>query len=358
MSKKIKVGLIGVGNCASSLVQGIHYYSDIEAGSEARGLANASLGGWLPRDIEVVAAFDVNKNKLGRDVSEAIYQEPNNTIRFCDVPHLGVPVSSAPVFDGVGNSSNSAFDSLDGDGTGIAKILRDQGVEILVNYLPVGSETATRWWAELAIEAGCAFINCIPVFIASDPEWAERFQQAGLPVIGDDIKSQFGATILHRMLVKMMGDRGIHLDNSYQLNFGGNMDFRNMLENSRLSSKRQSKTNAVLNELSEGSKDCQIHVSPSDYVPFLEDQKIAYVRAEGCNFGGAPISLEVRLQIWDSPNSAGVVIDAIRAAKVALSRGESGPIKAPSAWMMKHPPNNLTDERAATDFGVWLKAKI
>jgi myo-inositol-1-phosphate synthase len=352
---EIRVAVVGVGNCASSLVQGTTYYSASRCCEDGAGLARAIVGGFAPSDIKFVAAFDVDSRKVGKDLSEAVFAEPNNTYRFADVPKQGVTVRKGPTLDGVGERTGEDMDFACDDGTEVLNVLRDSGAEVIVNYLPVGSQSATEWWAGAALEAGCAFINCIPVFIASCGAWAKRFEEAKLPVIGDDIKSQFGATILHRLVVKMMSDRGIRIDDTYQLNFGGNMDFKNMLENARLGSKKKSKTDSVLSQSSLKNGRMAIHVSPSDYVPFLMDKKVAYIRVEGANFGGAPLNLEMRLQVWDSPNSAGVVVDAVRCAKVALMRGLYGPIDEVACALMKSPGRQYSDSEAFERFEEFIR---
>jgi len=351
---KIKIALVGVGNCASSLVQGIHYYR-YKAPEDAIGLMHWDLGGYLPSDIEVVAAFDVDARKVGKDVSEAIFAPPNCTTVFCpDVPKTGTIVQMGRVLDGVSDHmadypEEQTFvvaDRPEPTKEEIVEILRSSGAEILVNYLPVGSEEATRFYAECALEAGVAFINCIPVFIASDPEWEARFEEAGLPLIGDDIKSQVGATITHRVLAQLFADRGVKLDRTYQLNFGGNTDFLNMLNRHRLASKKHSKTEAVQSVLAEPLPAEEIHIGPSDYVPWQKDNKVCFIRMEGRLFGDVPMELELRLSVEDSPNSAGIVIDAIRVAKLALERGLGGALEGPSAYFMKHPPRQMPDHEA------------
>src|SRR6266699_1951246 len=313
---KIRVAFVGVGNCASSLVQGVHYYRDAQPGADVPGLMHIELGGYHVSDLEFVAAFDVDAKKVGRDISEAIFASENNTIRFADVPPLGVEVQRGPTLD------------------------------VLGCYLPVGSEQATRYYAGEALKAGVALVNCLPVFIAGTPEWAERFTKAGVPIVGDDIKSQVGATIVHRVLARLMEDRGITIDRTYQLNFGGNMDFKNMLDRDRLESKKISKTQAVTSQVDHDLGKHNVHVGPSDYVPWLDDRKWCYIRVEGRAFGDVPLNLELKLEVWDSPNSAGVVIDAVRCAKLALERGIGGPLLAPSAYFMKSPPVQYTDDQA------------
>ena len=345
-SKKVRVAIIGVGNCASSLVQGVHYYQKASQDDLVPGIMHVDLGGYHIRDIEFSAAIDVVESKVGKDLCEAILAHPNNTIQFTDVPHLGVPVSRGMTHDGLGKYLSQVVKKAPGPTDDIIGILKSTQTDVVVNFLPVGSEMATKWYVEQVLEAGCAFVNGIPVFIASSEYWSKRFIEKGLPIIGDDIKSQFGATILHRVLTSLFVDRGIHLDRTYQLNFGGNTDFLNMLERERLESKKISKTNAVTSMLPYKLPDDQVHVGPSDYVPWLSDRKWCYLRMEGTTFGNVPLSLEAKLEVWDSPNSAGVMIDAIRCAKVALDRGLGGPIIAPSAYFMKTPPKQFKDETA------------
>jgi myo-inositol-1-phosphate synthase len=344
--KKIRVAIIGVGNCASSLVQGVQYYRDAPDDQFIPGLMHTRLGGYHIRDIEFTAAFDIDKNKVGKDLSEAIFTRPNNTIKFSDVPHLNVPVYRGMTHDGLGQYLSRVIEKAPGSTADIVKILQDTGTDMVINYLPVGSEMATKWYVEQAIEAGVGFINCIPVFIAREEYWRKRFEKAGLPIIGDDIKSQVGATITHRVLTRLFRDRGVRIDRTYQLNFGGNMDFYNMLERSRLESKKISKTNAVTSQLDYELGEDNVHVGPSDYVPWLEDRKWCHIRIEGTTFGDVPINMELKLEVWDSPNSAGVVIDAIRCLKLALDNGVSGALEAPSAYFMKSPPVQMTDDDA------------
>jgi myo-inositol-1-phosphate synthase len=342
----IRAAIIGVGNCASSLVQGLEFYRNVTEEDFIPGLMHVNLGGYFPRDIVFSAAFDVSRDKVGLDLSEAIGAAPNNTVRFATVPHLGVPVRRGPTSDGLGRYLKDQIrESVDGV-VDVAAILRETQTEVLISYLPVGSEAATRWYAEQALGAGCAFINCIPVFIASDMQWQQRFSQRGLPLLGDDIKSQVGATIVHRVLTDLFRKRGVRLDRTYQLNFGGNTDFLNMLERERLESKKISKTQAVTSQLGHPMRSDQVHVGPSDYVPWMEDRKICYIRMEGTTFGNVPLNCEVKLEVWDSPNSAGVVIDAIRCAKLAIDRGIGGALAAPASYFMKCPPIQLTDEEA------------
>jgi myo-inositol-1-phosphate synthase len=342
----IRAAIVGVGNCASSLVQGVEFYRNVTEQDFIPGLMHVNLGGYFPRDIVFSAAFDVSSNKVGADLSEAIGAAPNNTLRFATVPHLGVPVRRGPTSDGLGRYLKDQIEESLDNVVDVAAILRETQTEVLISYLPVGSEAATRWYAEQALEAGCAFINCIPVFIASDLQWQQRFSQRGLPLLGDDIKSQVGATIVHRVLTDLFRKRGVRLDRTYQLNFGGNTDFLNMLERERLESKKISKTQAVTSQLGHPMRSDQVHVGPSDYVPWMEDRKICYIRMEGTTFGNVPLNCEVKLEVWDSPNSAGVVIDAIRCAKLAIDRGIGGALAAPASFFMKSPPIQFTDEEA------------
>ncbi len=347
--KKVRVALVGVGNCASALVQGVHYYRKAKASDTVPGVMHVTLGGYHIRDIEFVAAFDVDRDKVGRDLSRAIFAGPNNTTRFAFVPALGVEVHRGPTGDGLGKYLSALIRESAKPPEDVTAVLRRTGARVLVNFLPVGSEEASRWYAERALEAGCAFVNCIPVFIASDRSWRSRFARRGLPVIGDDVKSQVGATILHRTLVNLYLDRGMPIERTYQLNTGGNTDFLNMLERSRLDSKKKSKTNAVVSQITARGRALDpgdIHVGPSDYVPWQKDNKVCFLRIESRHFGGAPTSLECRLSVEDSPNSAGVVIDAVRCAQLALDRGQGGALIGPSAYLMKSPPRQFTDTRA------------
>jgi myo-inositol-1-phosphate synthase len=343
---KVRVAIVGVGNCASSLVQGRFYYADASAGDFVPGLMHVDLGGYHVRDIEFVAAFDIDRNKVGTDLSEAIYVEPNNTYRFADVPHLGVPVERGMTHDGLGKYLSTVIQKAPGATADIVGILREREVDVMVSYLPVGSEQATKWYAEQAIQAGVAFVNAIPVFIGREPYWQRRFAEAGLPVIGDDIKSQVGATITHRVLTRLFMDRGVRIDRTYQLNFGGNTDFLNMLERERLESKKISKTNAVTSMIDYEIDDDDVHVGPSDYVPWLKDRKWCHIRMEGTTYGDVPLNLELKLEVWDSPNSAGVITDAIRCAKLGLDRGLAGTLVAPSSYFMKSPPIQVHDDVA------------
>ncbi len=346
MSNKIRVAIVGVGNCASSLVQGRYYYEDAAEDSFVPGLMHVRLGDYHVRDIEFVAAFDVNANKVGKDLGEAIYAAPNNTIRFMDVPRVGVTVQRGPTMDGIGRYVAAVVPESEAAPVDVVAALEAADVDVLVSYLPVGSEDATRWYAERAIEAGVAFVNAIPVFIGREPEWQAKFAEAGLPIIGDDIKSQVGATITHRVLTRLFDDRGVQVDRTYQLNFGGNTDFQNMLERDRLESKKISKTNAVTSQLDYELPEGAVHVGPSDHVPWLEDRKFCHIRIEGTTYGDVPLLAELKLEVWDSPNSAGVITDAIRCAKIGLDRGLSGTLVAPSAYFMKSPPEQLYDDVA------------
>jgi myo-inositol-1-phosphate synthase len=345
-SKKVRVAIIGLGNCANSLIQGVHYYRDADDTAEVPGLMHVNLGGYHIRDIEFVAAFDVNAEKVGKDLAEAMWAHPNDTIKFADVPPLGVKVSRGHTADGLGHYVSQVVTESSEPEVDVVQVLKESGADVVVNYLPVGSEVAAKWYAERAIEAGCAFVNGMPVFIASNEAWGDKFREAGLPIIGDDIKSQVGATIVHRVLANLFNDRGVHLDRTYQLNFGGNMDFYNMLERSRLESKKISKTNAVTSQLPYQLDAKDVHVGPSDYVPWLTDRKWCHIKMEGRAFGDVPLELDLKLEVWDSPNSAGVIIDAVRCAKLALDRGMAGPIYAPASYFMKSPPIQYTDDVA------------
>jgi myo-inositol-1-phosphate synthase len=344
---RIKVAIAGVGNCASALVQGVWYYRRADPAESVPGLMHVALGGYRVGDIDFVAAFDVDQAKVGLDLGKAIFAPTNNTIRFApDVPDLGVSVQRGPTLDGLGRYYREVVEESPAPPVDVAEALRRSGAEVLVAYLPVGSEAAQKHYAEAALEARVAFVNAIPVFIASDPEWAERFGAAGVPIIGDDIKSQVGATIVHRVLARLFEDRGSVLDRTYQLNVGGNMDFKNMLERARLESKKVSKTRAVTSQIDHGIAAESVHIGPSDHVPWLEDRKWAYIRLEGRNFGDVPLNVELKLEVWDSPNSAGVIIDAIRCARIGLDRGLAGPLYGPSAYFMKSPPRQYRDEEA------------
>jgi len=342
----VNVAIIGVGNCASSLVQGVHYYRDAKEDEFVPGLMHVNLGGYHVADINFVAAFDIDKNKVGKDLAHAIYTPPNNTFKFCDVPQTGIRVERGMTHDGLGRYLSQIITKAPGQTADIVGILKETEADVVLNYLPVGSEEATKWYAEQVIAAGCGFVNCIPVFTARERYWQNRFAARGLPVIGDDIKSQVGATIAHRVLTKLFRDRGVRLERTYQLNFGGNTDFYNMLERERLESKKISKTDAVISQLDYEIGPDNVHVGPSDYVPWLADRKFCHIRMEGRTFGDVPLNVEVKLEVWDSPNSAGVVIDAIRCCKLALDRGLGGAIVAPSAYFMKSPPIQYSDDQA------------
>jgi myo-inositol-1-phosphate synthase len=344
--QKIRVGIIGVGNCASALVQGVTFYQDADEAAFVPGLMHVNLGGYHVRDIEFSAAFDINATKVGKDLAEAIFAAPNNTYRFAEVPPAGVEIHRGATLDGLGKYLEDVIEEAPGPPADVARILRETGTEVVVSYLPVGSEVATQWYVGQVLEAGCALINCVPVFIASEDCWRLRFEKRGLPIIGDDIKSQVGATITHRVLANLFRERGVRLDRTYQLNFGGNTDFMNMLERERLESKKISKTNAVTSQLDYLLSHADAHVGPSDYVPWLADRKFCYIRMEGTTFGNVPLSCELKLEVWDSPNSAGVVIDAIRCAKLALDRGIAGALTSPSSYFMKAPPVQFTDSEA------------
>ena len=340
----VRVAIVGVGNCAASLVQGIEYYREVDADARVPGLMNVVLGGYHVRDIEFVAAFDVDGKKVGHDLSEAIFASENNTIKLADVPPLGVEVLRGHTLDGLGKYYRETIDESDAEPVDVVAALRDSGADVLVCYLPVGSEDAARFYAQCAIDAGVGFVNCLPVFIAGTPEWAAKFAEAGVPIVGDDIKSQVGATITHRVLAKLFEDRGVVLDRTMQLNVGGNMDFMNMLERDRLESKKISKTQAVTSQVQHDLGKGNVHIGPSDYVAWLDDRKWAYVRLEGRAFGDVPLNLEYKLEVWDSPNSAGVVIDAVRCCKVAKDRGIGGPLLGPSSYFMKSPPVQYRDD--------------
>ncbi|HEY8474404.1 MAG TPA: inositol-3-phosphate synthase [Natronosporangium sp.] len=342
----IRVAIVGVGNCASSLVQGIHYYRDADPAERVPGLMHVRFGDYHVSDIEFVAAFDVDAKKVGRDLAEAVVASENNTIKFADVPPTGVTVQRGPTLDGLGQYYREIIDESDEQPVDVAAALRAARADVVVCYLPVGSEEAAKHYAQAAIDAGCAFVNALPVFIASDPAWAAKFEAAGLPIVGDDIKSQVGATIVHRTLAKLFEDRGVELLRTYQLNFGGNMDFMNMLERSRLVSKKISKTQSVTSQIPHEMNTHDIHIGPSDHVPWLDDRKWAYIRLEGRTFGDVPLNAELKLEVWDSPNSAGVIIDAIRAAKIAKDRGHGGPVLSASAYFMKSPPKQFSDHEA------------
>ena len=340
---KVRVGIIGVGNCASSFVQGLEYYRHAEPGTQIPGLMHVELGGYHISDIEISAAFDIDADKVGKDVSEAIFSGQNNTVKFSDVAQMGIPVHRGMTHDGLGKYLKEVITKAPGSTADISQILKDTGTDVVVNYLPVGSEEAVRWYVEQVLDAPCAFVNCMPVFIAREDYWQNRFRKVGMPVIGDDIKSQVGATILHRVLTRLFQERGVEIENTYQLNFGGNTDFLNMLERERLVSKKISKTNSVRSQLDQPLEDKHIHIGPSDYVPWLNDRKWAYIRLEGRSFGDVPLNAELKLEVHDSPNSAGIVIDAVRCAKLGIDRGLSGTLEGPSAYFMKSPPKQFTD---------------
>jgi len=343
---KVRLAIAGVGNCANSLVQGVEYYRDADPNDDVPGLMHVDLGGYHVGDVEFVAAFDVDAEKVGIDLGKAVFAGPNNTIKFAEVGELGVVVQRAPTFDGLGEFYREVVEESPAEPVDVAQALRDAKADVLVSYLPVGSEDAQRYYAQACLDAGVAFVNAIPVFIASNPEWAKKFEDAGVPIVGDDIKSQVGATIVHRILTRLFEDRGVELDRTYQLNFGGNMDFKNMLERKRLKSKKISKTQSVTSQMDHPVEADNVHIGPSDHVPWLDDRKWAYIRLEGRNFGDVPLNIELKLEVWDSPNSAGVIIDAVRCAKVALDRGIGGPLLGPSAYFMKSPPVQYTDEEA------------
>ena len=357
----VRVAIVGVGNCASSLVQGVEYYRDADASTTVPGLMHVKFGEYHVGDVEFVAAFDVDDVKVGKDLSEAINASQNNTIKIADVPTLGVEVQRGPTLDGLGKYYRQTINESGAEPVDVIAALKDSGADVLVSYLPVGSEEADKFYAQCAIDAGVAFVNALPVFIASDPEWAAKFEAAGVPIVGDDIKSQVGATITHRVMAKLFEDRGVALDRTYQLNVGGNMDFKNMLERERLESKKVSKTQAVTSnlkgELADKVSDRNVHIGPSDHVEWLDDRKWAYVRLEGRAFGDVPLNLEYKLEVWDSPNSAGIIIDAVRAAKIAKDRGVGGPVEAASAYLMKSPPKQLADDVARAQLENFIDGK-
>ena len=357
MSGKVRVALAGVGNCASSLVQGIEFYRDADPTASIPGLMHVELGGYHIRDIEFSAAFDVSDAKVGKDLASAIRVAPNNTIRFAEVSDLGVEVRRGPTMDGLGRYLRELVQESRAADDDVVRTLRETATDVLVCYLPVGSQEAAIWYAEQALAAGCAFVNCIPVFIASREKWRHRFADARLPLIGDDIKSQVGATIVHRLLANLFRERGVRLDRTYQLNFGGNTDFLNMLERDRLESKKISKTQAVTSQLGHELPPGDVHVGPSDHVPWLTDRKFCHIRLEGSAFGNVPLACELKLEVWDSPNSAGVVIDAVRCAKLALDRGLSGALYGPSSWFMKSPPRQFTDAEARRRTEVFIRGE-
>jgi myo-inositol-1-phosphate synthase len=343
---KVRVALIGVGNCANSLLQGVEYYKDAPDDQFVPGLMHVNLGGYHVRDVEFTAAFDVVKGKVGEDLADAIWAHPNDTIKFSDVPKTGIRVSRGMTHDGIGKYLSQVVEKAPGETEDVIGILKETGTDVVVNYLPVGSEAATKWYAEQILDAGCAMVNCMPVFIAREAYWQRRFEERGVPIIGDDIKSQVGATITHRVLTSLFRERGVHLDKTMQLNVGGNSDFLNMLERERLESKKISKTNAVTSMLDYDLGEGNVHVGPSDYVPWLTDRKWAYIRMEGSSFGDVPLNVELKLEVWDSPNSAGIVIDAVRLAKLALDNGVAGALEGPSSYLMKSPPRQIVDDEA------------
>jgi myo-inositol-1-phosphate synthase len=354
----VRVAVVGVGNCAASLVQGVHYYRDADPAGSVPGLMHVKFGDYHVRDVEFVAAFDVDAKKVGFDLAEAIGGSENNTITIKDVPPLGVTVQRGHTLDGLGKYYRETIEEAPGEPVDVVRVLRDTAADVLVSYLPVGSEQADKFYAQCAIDAGVAFVNALPVFIASDPEWAARFEAAGVPIVGDDIKSQVGATITHRVLAKLFEDRGVVLDRTYQLNVGGNMDFKNMLERERLQSKKISKTQAVTSNLAHELGSRNVHIGPSDYVEWLDDRKWAYVRLEGRAFGDVPLNLEYKLEVWDSPNSAGIIIDAIRAAKIARDRGIGGPILSASSYFMKSPPVQRPDDEGRASVEAFIRGDV
>jgi len=354
----VRVAIVGVGNCASSLVQGVEYYRDADPSQRVPGLMHVDFGGYHVKDVEFVAAFDVDAKKVGRDLAEAIVASENNTIKLADVPPVGVTVQRGPTLDGIGLYYREIIEESDEDPVDVVKALRDTRADVVVSYLPVGSEQADKFYAQAAIDAGCAFVNALPVFIASDPQWARKFEEAGLPIVGDDIKSQVGATIVHRALAKLFEDRGVELLRTYQLNFGGNMDFMNMLERNRLVSKKISKTQSVTSQIPHEVGKGDVHIGPSDHVPWLDDRKWAYIRLEGRAFGDVPLNAELKLEVWDSPNSAGVIIDAIRAAKIALDRKIGGPLLSASSYFMKSPPVQYSDHEASEAVEAFINGKV
>ena len=354
----IRVAIVGVGNCANSLVQGVTYYKDAATDQEIPGLMHAVVGGYHINNVKFVAAFDVDAKKVGLDLSEAIWASENNTIKFSDVAKTGVPVQRGVTLDGLGKYYKETIQESTAAPVDVVATLKAEEVDVLICYLPVGSEEAAKYYAQCAIDAGCAFVNALPVFIASDPVWARKFEDAGLPIVGDDIKSQVGATITHRIMAKLFQDRGVHLDRTYQLNVGGNMDFKNMLERDRLESKKISKTNSVTSQLDHDMGAKNVHIGPSDYIPWLDDRKWAYVRLEGRAFGDVPLNLEYKLEVWDSPNSAGVIIDALRCAKIGLDRKIGGALLSPSSYFMKTPPVQYTDEQAHNKVEDFISGKL
>ena len=354
----VRVAIVGVGNCAASLVQGVHYYRDADPDTTVPGLMHVRFGDYHVRDVEFVAAFDVDAKKVGFDLSEAIGASENNTITIADVPPLGVAVQRGPTYDGLGKYYRQTIEESEAEPVDVVAALRDARVDVLVSYLPVGSEEADKYYAQCALDAGVGFVNALPVFIASDPEWAAKFAKAGVPIVGDDIKSQVGATITHRVMAKLFEDRGVVLDRTYQLNVGGNMDFKNMLERERLESKKISKTQAVTSNITHDLGAKNVHIGPSDYVQWLDDRKWAYVRLEGRAFGDVPLNLEYKLEVWDSPNSAGIIIDALRACKIAMDRGIGGPILSASTYLMKSPPVQMPDDLGRTQLEAFIRGEV
>jgi myo-inositol-1-phosphate synthase len=354
----VRVAIVGAGNCASSLVQGVEYYKNADPASRVPGLMHVQFGEYHVGDLEFVAAFDVDAKKVGRDLAEAIVASENNTITICDVPPTGVVVQRGPTYDGLGEYYREIITESDEEPADVVQVLKDTRADVLVSYLPVGSEEADKFYAQCAIDAGVAFVNALPVFIASDPEWAAKFAEAGVPIVGDDIKSQVGATITHRVLAKLFEDRGVELLRTYQLNFGGNMDFMNMLERKRLQSKKISKTQSVTSQIPHEMAKADVHIGPSDHVPWLDDRKWAYVRLEGKSFGDTPLNLEYKLEVWDSPNSAGVIIDAVRAAKIAKDRGIGGPVVSASSYFMKSPPEQYSDDDARDAVENFIRGEV
>ncbi|GGK73613.1 inositol-3-phosphate synthase [Ornithinimicrobium pekingense] len=353
----VRVAIVGVGNCATSLVQGVEYYKDADRDQTVPGLMHVQFGDYHVSDVEFVAAFDVDAQKVGLDLADALGASQNNTIKIADVPPTGVTVQRGHTLDGLGKYYSMTIEESDAEPVDVVQVLKDTQADVLVSYLPVGSEQADKFYAQCAIDAGVAFVNALPVFIASDPEWAEKFRAAGVPIVGDDIKSQVGATITHRVMAKLFEDRGVQLDRTYQLNVGGNMDFKNMLERERLESKKVSKTQAVTSNVAHQFADRDVHIGPSDYVQWLDDRKWAYVRLEGRAFGDVPLSLEYKLEVWDSPNSAGIIIDAIRAAKIAKDRGEGGPVIGASAYLMKSPPVQMPDDKGRAEVEAFIRGE-
>lgn len=357
VSDKVRVAIIGIGNCANSLIQGVQYYRDAADDEQVPGLMHVNLGGYHVRDIEFSAAFDIDADKVGKDLSEAMWAGQNNTIKFADVPHLGIPVQRGMTHDGLGKYLKQKITKAPGPTADIVQILKDTKTDVVVSYLPVGSEQATKWYVEQILNAGCAFVNAIPVFIGREPYWQNRFAERGLPIIGDDIKSQVGATIVHRVLTNLFNDRGIRLKHTSQLNVGGNMDFYNMLERERLESKKISKTNAVTSQLPYEMPSDDVYIGPSDYVPWLLDRKWAHIRLEGTAFGDVPLNVELKLEVWDSPNSAGVIIDAVRCAKIGLDRGLSGTLEGPASYFMKSPPVQHPDDEARNNVEAFIRGE-